>query len=197
VTFEVAGEPSERPMRLEVAELNQPPMPISIIDKKWTKAEPRGLPDNLAPNNLELRFNEVVARRLRFVVTDFANQPLRLNNVKVTRWARKVIFEKPDEKKYTLPLRLFAGNASATPPGYEDLRKRVPENLKLAPALATIEKSVQNPAYIEPPKPLHEQMPWLVYVVLGAASLVLLIILALLVKQAITRHDAAEVAAKT
>ena len=46
-----------------------------------------------------------------------------------------------------------------------------------------------NPTYVPPPPTLNEKMPWLVYVVLGVACLVLLAILVSLANQAIRRHD--------
>jgi hypothetical protein len=47
----------------------------------------------------------------------------------------------------------------------------------------------KNPTYQPPPLPLSEQWPWLIYLVLGAASLMLLVILAVLARQVMARHD--------
>lgn len=209
LTFEVAGEPSERPMRIEVAEQNQAPFPIGIIEKNWRKPErgpndPIPAKDDKGPmgiggprNDLEVRFFEVIARRLRFVVTDFANEPLRITNVKSTRWVRRLIFEKPDEAKYTFPLRLYAGHKDISPPGYHDFAKTVPANLKPVPPLGTLDKAQENPSYEPPPQTLSERRPDLVYWILTPACVVLLAILGLLAWQAIRRHDAKEAAPTT
>jgi len=200
LTFEVSSEASERPMRLEVAEENQAPLGVGIIEKNWRRPDklpqgpdklPQGLPE-MQRNVLEVRFNEAVAKRLRLVITDFANPPLQLNSVKATRWVRKLIFEKPDETKITLPLRLYSGNTSVSRAGFQDLANKLAEPAKVALTSATLDSARENPSFEPPPKTLQERMPSLVYWVLGGASFVLLLILLALVKQAITRHDAAE-----
>ncbi len=43
-----------------------------------------------------------------------------------------------------------------------------------------------NPAYIPPPKPLTERLPWLVYVVLSAVTAVLGLIITNMARYAIT-----------
>jgi len=186
--FEVFGEPSERPMRLEIADPNQPRVPIYGVEWRWVRDEKAG--EGAKRFFLEARFNEVFASRLRLVVTDFANERLNLSgNVEATRSVRKLYFEKFDEGKYLLPLRLYVGNPTITPPGYEDLRNKLKTIVRPPAALANVGGVIPNPTYEAPPTPLHERMPWLVYVILGAGSVVLLLILAVLVKQAITRHD--------
>lgn len=203
LVFEINGEPSEREMRLEVADEKQEPRPIFVTEWRWRKADPRAGEENIpnrAPRyHLETQFEEVIARRIRLVVIDKANEPLNIsNNVQATRAVRKLVFEKPDRAKTALPLRLYADNSAVGPPGYVDLRKKLSE-LPLpwnpAPAIATQAGPAQpNPTYEAPPQPLHERAPWLVHVVLGAASLVLLLILAALVRQAIQRHDQSVIA---
>ena len=194
LTFEFLGEPSERPMRLEIADVGEPRRPIYGVDFQWRKDvkrpdDDKG-PDMQKRSFLDVRFSEVVAQRLRLVVTDKANPPLQLNRIEATRAVRKLIFARPDAAKSVLPLRLFAGNPSVGAPGYVDFAKSLPEVLKPAPPQATLGGLQPNPSYEPPPKTLQERMPWLVHVVLGLASLVLLVILAALVKQAIARHDA-------
>ena len=54
-----------------------------------------------------------------------------------------------------------------------------------------------NPIYQPVPKPWTERWPWLVYVVLSVASLILLGILGVLARAAIARHDAAEQPARS
>ena len=140
---------------------------------------------------LEITFKEeVAAKRLRLVVTDFANEPLNLRGVTVTRAAQKLIFEKPDLKKLLLPIGLYSGNEAVGAPNYE-LAGRLPVLLTPSPAAASLGEMQPNPSYIAPVPPLHERLPWLVYVVLGAACAVLLAILAVLSLQTIKQHDKA------
>jgi len=84
--------------------------------------------------------------------------------------------------------------SKATPPHYDfarTLRARAPQQ----PAQASLSGQVErNPAYQPPPLPLSERWPWLIYLVLGAASLVLLVILAVLARQVMARHDAEQAA---
>jgi hypothetical protein len=182
LTFEVGGPPSDRPFNLQIANPNENRMPIGGADWRWRKDGERQL--------LEVHFNEVIARRLRLVVTDFANEPLQLHDVKATYSVRKLIFAKPDGVKVKLPITLYTGNTKVGNPGYV-LEQKLPAILKPAPGVVELEESLApNPAYQPPPPSLNERMPWLVYVVLGLACAVLLAILAALARQAIRRHDA-------
>jgi hypothetical protein len=187
LTFELTAPPTERPFRLQVADPDQPSRDILSSFGKGEGSEWRVVAKgNL--NYLEVRFPEVVARRLRFVLTDFANPPLQFQNVQVTRSDRQLIFEKPDDKKFTLPLRLYSGNPNVGPANYV-LGQKVPAELKPAPPLADLFDGQGNPSYEPPPEPLDKRMPWLVYVALGIACAVLAVILGLLAFQAIRRHD--------
>jgi hypothetical protein len=69
----------------------------------------------------------------------------------------------------------------------------LPQDLEPAPAWTQlVEKTLHaNPDFRPEPKPWSERWPWLVYVVLGIASAVLLGLLGLLGREAIARHDAA------
>ncbi len=58
------------------------------------------------------------------------------------------------------------------------------------PATATLGAVSQNPDYLPPPLPLTERLPLLVYAVLGAVSLVLLMIIGNLAKTAVLLHEA-------
>ncbi len=182
VSFEVSGPPVERPFRWEIAEPNQPPIPIGISEWRWRKDGERQF--------LDVYFNETQAKRFRFVVTDFANQPLRLNGVQVTRWVRQLVFEEIQGKDFAIPLRLFVGNKNVGSANY-DIARKLPIDIKPAPAVVEYaDRLVQNPAYQPPPPTIQERMPWLVHVVLGFACVVLCLILGALAKQAIARHDA-------
>jgi hypothetical protein len=94
------------------------------------------------------------------------------------------------------PLQLYFGNPAADTADY-DFARLLPATLAPPPVRVPSESAgVQdNPIYRPTPKPWTERWPWLVYVVLGIASLVLLGILTLLGRQAIARHDAVSTAA--
>jgi len=181
--FDIASPPTQRPFRLEFANPNQPPVPIGNAQWLWTTEN--------GNQYLEISFPEVFARRLRFVVTDNANEPLYIKNVQATRAVRQMVFAAPEEGKYALPLKLFAGNPNVGQPNYDQAPKVLPET-KFAPPFAELGDVRQNPAWVPPPPTLNERVPWLVYVVLGAACLILLAILGGLARQAIQRHDQAQ-----
>ncbi len=180
--FRVAGEEVDRPLRLEIANPNEPRQDVAGIDWRWHKVGQEVF--------LEARFPEVVARRFRLVVTDFDNDPLNLTGVQSTSCARQIVFELPAGKGFVPPLRLYYGNPEADAPHY-DLERKLPAVLTPAPREAKLGDPETNPDYQPPPQTLGERFPWLIYVVLGAASLGLLTILALLARQAIARADAA------
>jgi hypothetical protein len=62
--------------------------------------------------------------------------------------------------------------------------------LQPPPVTATVNPRQANPAYQPPTPPLHERQPWLIYLVLGIASAVLLALLILLARQALARSQA-------
>ncbi len=125
-------------------------------------------------------------RRLRLVVTDNRNPPLDVTAVSFTAPARAVIFSPTAE--LTAPLRLYFGDPRAQQPQY-DFAALLPARLEPPPQRVILGPLEANPTYQAPPKPLSERWPWLVYAVLGAASAVLLAILAALGRSAIARHD--------
>jgi hypothetical protein len=181
LTFEVDGPPNERPFRLQSANPKEPRQDIYGAEWRWRKDGDRQF--------LDISFQEVIARRLRLIVTDFANEPMQLRSVQATRCVRNLIFEKSDETKFVQPFRLYTGNAQADPANYV-LAQKLPILLKPRPAVVDAGELGTNPAYQPPPLTLHERMPWLVYVILGFACAVLLAILGGLGRQAIRRHDA-------
>ena len=119
-------------------------------------------------------FNEVYARRLRLIVTDFANPPLRLSSVKASAPARQVLFEM--RNSVTPPLRLFAGSPGAEAPRY-DFEKDLPARLSVEPVRCELGSVQPNPTFHPEPKPFTERVPWLIYGVLAISSIVLALIL--------------------
>jgi hypothetical protein len=180
LSFDIGDDEFVRHYRLEVAEADE--RPSYLAGGEWRRQ--RG--DKHQP--LVIQFTEVMARRLRLVVTDHRNAPLTIESVRNTAPARQVVFVPPAD--LTKPLRLYFGNPDAAMPHY-DFAATLPSELRLAPHRASLDERTKNPQYKPPPRPWSERWPWLVYVVLSVASLVLLGILALLGREAIARHDRA------
>jgi hypothetical protein len=178
LSFEVSDDEFVRPYRLEVAKADE--RPAFLVGGEWRRQ--RG--DKHEP--LVIRFSEVMHRRLRLVVTDHRNASLNIASVRYTAPARQVIFAPPAD--LTSPLRLYFGNPDAAAPHY-DFAATLPQELRPAPLRASLDERTKNPEYKPPPQPWSERWPWLVYVVLSVASLVLLGILGLLGREAIARHD--------
>jgi len=71
-----------------------------------------------------------------------------------------------------LPLRLFFGNAKVPEPHY-DFEKEVATKLKSSLKPSSVGEVTKNPAYTPEPLPFTERVPWLIYLVLAAASVAL------------------------
>ena len=141
------------------------------------------------PEPLEIHFSEIQAHRLRLLVTDNRNPSLTIRSAEFSAAARQVIFEPADRKG---PFKVYFGNGVARDPNY-DLGRNLPATLAPAPERTQFEGQPEaNPAYHPEPPPWTERWPWLIYLVLGAASAVLIGILAILAKEVIRRHDAQE-----
>jgi hypothetical protein len=183
LTFDVFEDDFVRLYRLETASPNETHQVLSRGEWRRRSGEER--------KPMEIRLHqEVNARQLRLVVTDYRNPPLHINSAQYSAPARQLIFAASDD--LTWPLKLYFGNPKADTADY-DFARLLPDVLtstpvRVQPAGVGVE---ENPVYRPTPKPWTERWPWLVYVVLGAASLVLLAILVMLGRQAIARHDAA------
>lgn len=135
---------------------------------------------------LTVSFPEIMARRLRLIVTDHRNAPLTLEGVRYTAPARQVVFAPP--ANLAPPLRLYFGNPDAVAPHY-DFAATLPEVLEPAPRRGGLEELRKNPQYQPPLLPWSERWPWLIYLVLSMASLVLIALLFALGREAVARHD--------
>jgi hypothetical protein len=135
---------------------------------------------------LEARFGEQPVARLRLIVTDNRNPPLTIERAEAVGPARQIVFARSGVES---PLRLYFGNPKAEPPNY-DFARQLPIRLDPAPVRLTHAARESNPEYVPPPKPLSERWPWLIYVVLSAAALVLTGLLLQLARTAIAQHDA-------
>jgi hypothetical protein len=88
--------------------------------------------------------------------------------------ARQVIFE--GARASAGPVRVYYGNPKALAPHY-DLGMRIPANPGGTSVRQWLSPQRANPTYRPESKPFSERSPWLIYVVLAAASLALAAIL--------------------
>jgi hypothetical protein len=136
---------------------------------------------------LEASFIEQRAGRLKLIVTDFSNPPLKITGVQFVAPARQIVFER--KAAGAGPVRLFYGNPKGEPPHY-DLERTLSARITPAQVRLQLGERQINPAYVPPPLPLSERWPWAIYVVLGAASAALAGILFSLGRKAVGLHDA-------
>lgn len=160
-----------RPFQLEA--VDNPAAPVLLASGELTRDENTG-------SHLAIEFAEQFARRLRLTVTDDRNAPLLITSITAQSAARQVVFDSAAANSG--PLRLYYGNPRAIAPRY-DLAARLPSELGPGLSLLTLGPQRENPIYRPEPKPFSERSPWLVYVVLGAASLVLAAILVSLARE--------------
>jgi hypothetical protein len=147
---------------------------------------------------------EVYARKLRLLITDYSNQTLSITSIQASAPARQLVFELKEPSAQ--PLRLFFGNPKVTAPHY-DFEKELPLRLLTKPGQpalsggqgsqsgqpdrggepihSTVGSVVTNPEFIPEPLPLTERVPWLIYLVLAASSVALAFILLSLARAAL------------
>jgi hypothetical protein len=106
--------------------------------------------------------------------------------------AREVVFADPGQD--VTRLKLYYGNPRAESPRY-DFARNLPTTLEPAPARLTLAERRENPDYRPAPLPFTERWPWAIYVILGAVSLALGLIIISLARTAIRVHDAGRAAA--
>ncbi len=127
-------------------------------------------------------FPEQRAARLRVSITDHRNPVLQLQAMRVTAAVRQVIFEADTD--ITEPVHLYYGNPKAAAPNY-DIARNLPETLSPPPSRVELGPRQGNPSYQPEPLPLTERLPWLIYVLLGFAVVVLGLLIANLARAAI------------
>ncbi|HJZ69613.1 MAG TPA: DUF3999 family protein [Blastocatellia bacterium] len=125
--------------------------------------------------------NEVYARKLRLVITDYSNELLSITAIKAGAPARQIVFELKESEAQ--PLRLYFGNSKAIVPHY-DFERELPTKLAAQPVRSEVGSITENPDFKPEPQPLTERIPWLIYVVLTVSSLALLMILVSLARVA-------------
>jgi hypothetical protein len=109
-------------------------------------------------------------RKLRLQITDYSNPTLTIQSIQASAPARELVFEL--KQPQPLPLRLFFGNAKVPEPHY-DFEKELTSKLKSQPKQASVGQVTKNASYTPEPLPFTERVPWLIYLVLAAASLAL------------------------
>ena len=129
---------------------------------------------------------EVRAARLRLVVTDHRNPPLRLESVRAAAPARVVIARQPET--FAGPWRLYFGNPRAEAPNY-DFARNLPPRIVPRPERLRLGPRQENPAYQPEPLPLTERLPWLIYALLSGAVAVLALLILNLARAAIRLAD--------
>ncbi|HEX3085985.1 MAG TPA: DUF3999 family protein [Pyrinomonadaceae bacterium] len=146
---------------------------------------------------LEIAFDqEEQVRKLRLVVDDYSNQTLPIESFTAQAPARQLIFEL--KQAPAQPLRLYFGNANATPTHY-DFEKDLSARLTTSPIRTEGGQAAQNPEYKPEPLPLTERVPWLIYLVLFASSAALALVLLSLARSTMrmTAKDSGDQAAES
>jgi hypothetical protein len=176
LTLDMADASFSRPFQIENVD---DPQNVRLIA---TGELTRHLGEEAKP--LVITFDEEVhARRLRLLVTDYSNPTLTINSIQASAPARQFVFELKETP--TQPLRLFFGNSKITAPHY-DFEKELPSKLSTKPGQAAasgepihraVGSAITNPEFKPEPLPLTERVPWLIYLVLTASSVALAIIL--------------------
>ena len=164
-------ESFSRPFQLEA--IDDPSVPVMLASGELTRRPEAG---SVQP---EIQSAESFARHLKLTVIDDRNPPLEVDGVTALSAARQVVFEAASAG--TGNLRLYYGNQKALAPHY-DVSARIPAELADRPARLTLGTERNNTNYRPDPKPLSERSPWLVYGVLGGASILLALILLNLVR---------------
>jgi hypothetical protein len=165
--LDIADDSFSRPFQVEA--VDDPQNPRLIASGELT----RHASDQ--PQPLLIVFNqEENVHKLRLQITDYSNPTLNIASIQASAPARQLVFGL--KTPATQPLRLFFGNAGVTAPHY-DFEKELPARLSTDPSHSTIGDVLANREYKPEPLPLTERVPWLIYLVLGASSIALALIL--------------------
>jgi hypothetical protein len=159
-----------RPFRLEA--VDDPAAPVLLASGELTRRE------NVI-GQVTVEFPERVARRLKLTVIDDRNAPLFIMGLTAEGAARQVAFDGASAAPGVM--RLYYGNARALAPRY-DLAARLPAEPGRMATRLVLGPRRDNPNYRPEPKPFSERAPWLVYLVLAVAGVVLAAILASLAR---------------
>ena len=167
LTLEVDNESFSRPFQLEAVD---DPQNIRLVASGELT---RRIGE--VSRRLVINFDkEEKARKLRLLIIDHSNQMLSISSIEAGAPVRQLVFELKEAASQ--PLRLFFGNPRVTAPHY-DFEKNLPGLLATEPVRTEVSAVVSNPDFRPEPLPLTERVPWLIYLVLAASSLVLALVL--------------------
>jgi hypothetical protein len=158
LAVDVNAESFSRPYVLETADDPQNPRLVASGVLARRAGEER--------KKIIIKFDEVFAKKLRLIVTDYRNPALPISSIQAAAPARQVIF---DTKNFAPPLKMYFGNHRASEPHY-DFGNDLPARLISAPARCEAGNRMNNTDFTPEPEPLTERAPWLVYVALAASS---------------------------
>jgi hypothetical protein len=171
-------------LRLDIADgAFSRPFTLEAVDDRATPellASGELTRNDSAAGPLKVEFPERFARRLRLTVIDDRNAPLSISGLIAEGAARQVVFDAATAAPGVM--RLYYGSARALAPRY-DLSARLPADGWPIAARLSLGPQRENPIYRPEPKPFSERAPWLVYVVLAIAGIVLAAILLSLVRE--------------
>ena len=166
LSVNVATPAFSRPFQVEI--VDDPAAPLLVASGELARSAEN------ARQPVTIDFVERFGRRLKMTIVDDRNPPLPIADITAIGAARQVIFEGASASAG--PLRLYYGNPKALAPHY-DLGMRIPATPAATPMRLLLSFQRDNPIYRPEPKPFSERPPWLIYVVLAAASLALAAIL--------------------
>ena len=171
LTLEVAEDSFSRPFQVEAVDDPQNVRFVTSGELTRRLGEPR--------RPLIVTFeNEVYARKLRLLITDYSNQTLSIASINLGAPQRQIVFELKEAS--TQPLRLYLGDPKSTAPHYDfekELQSKLSSGRLAQPSRCEVGNLADNPGYTPEPLPLTERIPWLIYVVLSVSSIALAIIL--------------------
>ena len=154
-----------RPFQLD--DIDDPAAPVMLASGELTRRE-----SSAAPTRID--FQEHAVRHLKLTVIDDRNPALAVMEVTAQGAARRVIFDGSPAAQGAL--RLYYGNPRALAPRYDFGVRLAPEPGPPATRVG-LGSQRDNPVYRPEPKALSERAPWLIYIVLAAAGVVLAAIL--------------------
>jgi hypothetical protein len=130
-------------------------------------------------SQLDISYPESTHRYLRLTINNEDNPPLSIEDVNVYGVSRKLLFPARPGASY----HLYYGNPRAGAPSY-DLERFLPYLDTQGLPVAALGPQRDNPAFVVPLPPLSERLPWLIPLVVGAAALVVGLLLLGVVRQA-------------
>ena len=177
--FEAEEKDFSRSYRLEqYAESG--PWPL-IASGQWERS-----PVKTGPLRIRIQ-HRAFATKLRLVVVDQRNPPLKLQLVSAKAAADQILFQRTADM--TSPLRLCLGNPAAHEPGY-DIGRTLGAG-PVATQRATLGEVRTNPGYEPPPDPRSflDRKPWATDTVFGIVIAALAGLLAVTARKAMRLHD--------